>query len=465
MEKLDARHTAMVLAVVFIATFMDGLDGSIVNVALPTIGESFGVDTATISWVAIVYFMVLAGTLVAFARIATDTGVRHIMAGGLGIFTVGSLVCGLSPSLEILIAARAVQGLGAAMMAAAGPICCVEYLPPSKLGFGMSIVTVGASVGFAAGPAVGGALVEFLPWHSIFLINVPIGIVTVPLMLKAISKSQPKKTSLDVRGTLVLFASIAFGTLALEMSAYPERSTLTIVSAILFIILLIAFVMNERRVQNPLIKLSMFTRWDFSAIFVTLLLTNLVYMAVLYLIPFYGTIPLGMSSLEIGAVVLVSSTVTAILGLPVARLSDRIGRKLFCVLSGLFEFVGFGILAAFAEDMPLWLMLVVMVLMGLGWAFVGGPMASRLVEHAGEERDMASSLMNEAYYVGGTIGTALIAMLFTVFSKSGGVDISDVTTDVFIEGFVPCLALTAIIGLVISEISAVVKDEKRTDDN
>ena len=108
-EMLDARRTTILLAVVFVVTLMDGLDGSIVNVALPNIGDDFGMDTATIAWISIVYFMVLAGTLVAFARLAADGGVRRILAWGISIFTLASLVCGLAESFEVLLAARAAE--------------------------------------------------------------------------------------------------------------------------------------------------------------------------------------------------------------------------------------------------------------------------------------------------------------------------------------------------------------------
>ena len=215
---LDRRHTAMMLTVVFFATFMDGIDGSIVTVALPDIGTDFGIDTATVSWVTITYMMILAGTLVLFARIAADTGIRKVMAAGLFIFTIGSLACGMSPSFEILIASRAGQAVGAGMMAATGPMCCTEHLPSHKLGFGLSIVTIGASLGFAIGPALGGIIVDFTTWHWIFLINVPLGLIVTPIILKAIPAEDMELDNppIDYRGAAVLFVAIALVTFSVE---------------------------------------------------------------------------------------------------------------------------------------------------------------------------------------------------------------------------------------------------------
>ncbi|TQS78608.1 MAG: arabinose transporter permease [Methanomethylophilus alvi] len=459
---LDGKHTAMMLAVVFIATFMDGLDGSVVSVALPDIGDSLGVDTATSSWVTIIYMMVLAGLLVLFARIAADRGVRKVMAAGLAVFTVGSLFCGISPDFWVLIASRAFQAVGAAMMAAAGPMCCTEHLPPGKLGTGLAVVTIGSSVGFALGPALGGIIVDVTTWHWIFLINIPIGILTAPLVLKAIPPSAEKvhRGKLDLKGTALLFAAVASGIFAVETLSYDGFIAYTSAAAVLCIVLLAAFIAWERRQDSPLLKLSMFARKDFTAIFLCLMLINLAYMGILYLIPFYGRIVEGMSSMEVGLFLLEAAGITAVLGLPVARWSDRRGRRWFCVTAGLVTAIAFGMFAAFAGNIDFLLFSLIMIPQGLGWAFVGGPMASRLVEHAGSERDMASSLTNEGYYIGGALGTAIAAAMFTFFSGSGGVDISDVTRDAFLDGFVPTAAFVTACCLTVAFISWAVRDKK-----
>lgn len=458
---LDGKHVGMMLTVVFLATFMDGLDGSIVNVALPSIGKDFGMDTATVSWVAITYMMILAGTLVAFARISSNIGVRKIMAIGLTVFTVSSLFCGISPTFPVLIASRALQAVGAAMMAAAGPMCCTKHLPPHRLAFGLSIVTIGASLGFALGPAVGGAILEFATWHWIFLINIPFGLVSVPLMLAAIPEKKGERGTAkpDVTGTVLLFAAIVTVTFAVETLSRPAFRTYAVIAAVAGIVSLFAFVKTEKTVLNPLLKLSMFRRWDFTAIFLCLMFINMIFMCLLYLIPFFGEVYMNESSFVIGMVLLISAAITAVFGMPAAKLSDRTGRRIFCVMSGVFIAVGLLMFVFLSDGMSLAVLVAVMVPMGLSWACVGGPMASRLVEHAGDERDMASSLTNEAYYVGGAIGTALGALSFTVFSGTGGIDIKDVAPSAFLDGFVPTAAILLVFAAAIAVLSFAVKDD------
>lgn len=461
-ELLDRKHTTLMLAVVFFATFMDGLDGSIVNVALPDIGSSFGVDTSTVSWVAITYMMVLAGTLVAFAKVATDIGVKKIMIGGLAIFTASSLICGISTSFIMLIAARAIQAVGAAMMAATGPMCCVRHLPPTKLAFGLSIVTIGASVGFAMGPAIGGAIVEFVSWHWIFLINIPLGLITIPLMIKAIpaGTEEKKPLRLDCAGTVLLLASIMLITFAIETLSHSDMRTYSILAAVFGVVLLALFVFVEKRAEDPLLELSLFRRWDFVSIFACLMMINMVFMGIMYLIPFFGEICLDLSSFVIGLFLLVSAMVTAIFGMPVAKLSDRTGRKPICVLAGVLAAISFSMYIFFSENMPLLLLFFCMVTMGLSWACVGGPMASRLVEHAGDQSAMASSLTNEAYYVGGAIGTALVAMIFTLSSGTDGVNIDELTETAFLNGYVATAIVVTAISILIAVLSFIVKDKK-----
>jgi len=463
--ELDRKHMKLMLGVILLATLMDGLDGSIVTVALPDIGIGFGVDTATVSWVSIVYMMTLACTLILFARIASAHGIRRIMVTGLALFTVSSLACVLATEYWVLIAARIVQGLGAAMMGAAGPMCCVEFLPPRKLAFGLAIITIGSSVGFAIGPGIGGLLVEYLSWHWIFLINIPIGLTVIPLALKALPKHVHKDVPpLDRLGAMLLAAGIAVGILSAETASYTAMRAVSLVAAAICLCSLAAFVWRELWCNHPLLNVRLFRHADFSAIFLCLMLVNMAYMGIWYLVPFFGEKQLGLSSAEVGMFLLISAVITAVFGMPVARASDRYGRRWFCVAAGLTAGASFALFAAFGGSMGLALLTLTIVLMGIGWAFVGGPMASRLVEHAERgERDMASSLINEAYYIGGSLGTAVIAALFTLTAHAEGINISDVSAAVFMNGFVPCCWIAVALCMIIVLLSAAVHDRQTAE--
>jgi EmrB/QacA subfamily drug resistance transporter len=455
----------MLLTVVTFVSLMDGLDGSIVNVALPTIGKSFGMDMGTASWIAVAYSMVLAGSLIVFARIAANGNIRKVLTIGFVTFTLGSLFCGLSSSFEALLVFRIIQGAGAAMMGSAGPMICVEYLPANRLGFGLAVLTLGASVGFALGPAVGGIIINFLSWHWIFLINVPIGLIAVPLILRSVPKDAANRGEhIDSTGAVLLFSFIVFGTFALERCTYHEYRTAVIISIILFFICMISFVITELKKEKPLLNIRVFKHWKFSASFLTFMTLNLVCIGMLYILPFYMQICMGYSEMVSGAFLFIAAIVTLMFCIPVSRWSDRTGnRRWFSVASCLLLAIGCAVMSIFGSETLLLPLIATMVLIGLCWAFCGGPVASRIVENTVDEsREMGSSLMNESLYIGSTIGTALFVMLFTIGANSADISIMNLQPDVFIDGFVFVTAIGALISIVGAIMSFAVKDPLRT---
>lgn len=455
------KNIAWILVVIAFVALMDGLDGSIVNVALPSMAESFDKDAGTIAWVAVTYFMMMAGLMITFARIAKNGAIKKILFYGLAIFTASSLFCGISVNFEMLLIFRIVQGIGAAMMGAAVPMACVKYLPAQNLGVGISILTLGASLGFALGPAVGGVITDFLSWHWIFLINIPLGLIVLPILLKFIPKDDGYTRGLDIKGAVLLFSAILFGVVAIERLPHSENILLIILLGVACVLSLAAFIMVELRKKDPILNVRVFKHWKFNSVLSAYMLSNLVYMGVLYLLPFYMHVCLGFSSSISGAYLLISPLITLILCIPIAKWSDRTQRRSFSVASCILLTASCVILALYSRDSAIIPLLVALVCMGLTWALCGGPMGSRIIENVSDEsREMGSSLMNEFVYLGGTIGTALFAMLFTIGSGAGNINYSDLPPDIFLDGFVFSMIIAIVLAAVTIILSAVVKEPK-----
>ncbi|MCL2031885.1 MAG: MFS transporter [Methanomassiliicoccaceae archaeon] len=452
------------LAVIAFVSLMDGLDASIVNVALPAMAADFGTDTGTIAWVAVIYFVMLAGLLIAFARVAKNGLIKRVLLAGLILFTASSLFCGVSNSFEMLMIFRAAQGIGAAMMGAAVPMACVKYLPASNLGLGMGIITLGASIGFALGPAVGGMITGLISWHWIFLINVPLGLIIVPLLLTAVPADEGHGgRSLDVTGAALLFSAIICGVAAVERAPYSESATLVALAAAGCTVSLAAFIIVELRKEDPLLNLRIFKHWKFDSVLVAYMQSNLVYMGLLYLLPFYMSVCMGFSFSTIGLYILISPLLTLLLCIPIARWSDRTERRAFAVASCFAMMVGCLIMVFFAAGSMVLPLAATLFCMGLMWALGGGPMASRIIENVkNESREMGSSIMTEFIYLGGTLGTALFAMLFTVGSGSGNVSFSDLSPDVFLDGFVFAAIAGAVLAAITVILSLAVKEPRRS---
>ncbi|MDR2698390.1 MAG: MFS transporter [Candidatus Methanoplasma sp.] len=454
--------TVLMLTVVAFAALMDGLDGSIVNVALPKMAEDFGTDTGTIAWVTVIYLAMLAGLLIFFAKAAKNGLIKRVLLFGLILFTASSLFCGISDSFQMLLVFRIVQGAGAAMMGAAVPIVCVRYLPASNLGLGMGVITLGCALGFALGPAVGGIITDIASWHWIFLINVPLGLMIVPLLLKVIPKDEGYSGRLDATGAALLFSAIICGVLAAERAPYTESAVLVLVSASGCALFLAAFIFAELRNTDPLLNLRAFMNWKFNSVLVAYMQSNLVYMGLLYLMPFYMSVCMGFSSSETGLYILISPLLTLLLCVPVSRWSDRTERRAFAVAACSILTVGCVILVSFAGRTDILPLVAVLVCMGLMWALCGGPMASRIIENIKDEsREMGSSVMTMFVYLGGTLGTALFAMFFTIGSGSGNISFSDLHPDVFLNGFIFAAAIAAVMSAATAVLSFIVKEPGR----
>ena len=194
---------------VSLGVYMSTLDASIVNISLPTITQSFGAPLKMVAWVVTAYLIVITGCLLIMGRLTDLFGQRKIYLIGFSTFTLGSALCGLSPTIHSLIGSRIIQGLGASALMASGPAILTTAFPEEKRGQALGIIGSVVSAGFLTGPILGGFMVEHLGWRSVFFINLPIGLIGIFLSSKVLEKgAAAKKTALDLRGALLIFILI-----------------------------------------------------------------------------------------------------------------------------------------------------------------------------------------------------------------------------------------------------------------
>ncbi len=455
----------LLLVAVAIGMFLDGLDGSIVMIILPGIAESFGTDTGTASWVIITYLLMIAGLILIVGKTAERGHTKKIFLCGLCVFTLGSAACGFSPDLQTLLASRVLQGAGAAMIAATASLLCVTYLPKDMLGMALGTISMSVSVGVAAGPAIGGFIAEYLSWHWAFLINVPIGLLILPFAMHAIPPDTPReKLPFDGIGAVLLFGMMGSGVYLLERIPHQGLSNISILlSAGLCIFCLMAFVIREQTFKAPLMNLRIFTSGRFTATLGAFLLFGCVYMGVLYLLPFFLQAGMALDPAMSGLYLLIPPVLTAIIGIPMGRWSDRIGRRPFAIAAALSVILATGILMVILPDTAMVPLLVALISLGIFWGCAGGPVASRVVETApaGEE-GTGSALMVTVIYLGSVLGTALFATVFTLGTAGEGiVAFSGMDQAAFMHGF--HLAMAA--GLLLSCMALIASALVREQDN
>ncbi|NWG04743.1 MAG: MFS transporter [Syntrophaceae bacterium] len=256
-EKIRRRWVILNIS---IGVYMSTLDASIVNISLPTITQSFNTRLTAVAWVVMGYLIIITGCLLLMGRLSDLFGQRRIYLLGFLTFTVGSALCGFSPSIYFLIGSRMLQGLGASALMANGPAIVTTAFPEKERGKVLGMIGSVVSAGFLTGPILGGFLVEHFGWRSIFFINLPIGVIGVYLTSKVLERVEPiEKPRVDLWGALLLFFSLTF--LILFLNRMGQGSGSFLWGWLLFSLLcFVLFIMIELHSPSPLVDLHFFKR-------------------------------------------------------------------------------------------------------------------------------------------------------------------------------------------------------------
>lgn len=329
MERTSSARGA--LAGLSLSMLLSSLGTSIANVALPTLAQAFGATFQQVQWVVLAYLLAITSLIVGAGRLGDLLGRRRLLLAGIVLFTVASGSCGIAPTLGTLIAARAAQGLGAALLMALTLAFVGTTVPKEKTGSAMGLLGTTSAIGTALGPSLGGVLIAGFTWRSIFLINVPLGVVTFLLAHRYLPADRPAAEStdragFDFLGTLLLALTLSAYALAMTIGRGnfgPENGTLlsaAIVGAGLFVLV-------EAKAKSPLIRWALFRDRDLSAGLATSALVSTVMMATLVVGPFYLSRALGLDAAHVGLVMTVGPLVAALTGVPAGRIADRFGAR------------------------------------------------------------------------------------------------------------------------------------------
>jgi len=387
------------------------LDNTVVNVALPSIRRDLNMSISSLEWVVNAYFLTFAVLMLSGGKLADRYGRRRIFIAGLVVFTLSSLACGLAPNGDVLIAARAVQGVGAAMMNPATLSIITATFPPRQRGTAMGIWVGVSAVALALGPIIGGLLAEHAHWSWIFFINVPIGafaIVAAQVVIRE-SKDTSSEQRLDLPGLVAsgvgLFA-LTYALIEANSKGWtsPEILALFAVSVAGFA----AFVLLESYQRAPMLDLSLFRNRTFTGANVTMMLVALAMFGVFFYVSLFVQGILGYSPVQAGASFL-PMTLCIIFFAPVAgKLSDRIGSRWLMGSGMLLVSLSLGLFSLLDESSTFWNLFPALLVGGAGMAMAMTPttsaaMGSVPVEKAG----VGSGVLNSMRQVGGSLGIAI----------------------------------------------------------
>jgi EmrB/QacA subfamily drug resistance transporter len=401
------------------ALFMVTLDNLVVTTALPSIRVDLGASISSLEWTVNAYTLAFAVLMLPAAALGDRLGRRRIFSAGLALFTLGSAAAALAPSTDALIAARAIQGAGAAAVMPLSLTLLSEAFPAGKRGLALGIWSGVSGLGVALGPLAGGAVVEGISWHWIFWLNVPVGIVLVPLAVLRLTESRGAGRRLDVRGVALAGAGLlglTFGIVKGQDLGWT--STAVLASLVAGVALLGAFVAHERRTPEPLLPMRFFRSRAFTATSgVSVAMYFGVFGSIFLLAQFFQTAqhysPLGAGLRTL------PWTGTIMLVAPLAGiLSDRIGSRPLMALGLALQSGALVWLALVSTPTVAYSHLVIpFVMAGVGMALVFAPSANVVLSsvrpHEAGQASGATSTMRE---VGGVLGVSVLA---TVFSGAG----------------------------------------------
>jgi len=318
------------LAVVCAATAMLMLDIAVVNTALSRIAEDLDAGLGGLQWVVDAYTLALAATVLTFGSLADRFGRRRLFTGGLALFTLASAACAASASIELLVASRAVQGIGAAIMFAVSLAILADAFPAAKERAG-ALAAYGATIGasFAIGPLVGGALTSGLDWQWIFLVNLPLGIACIWITRVHVRESRdPNARCVDIPGQITLGAGLFLLVLGLLRGNEEGWTSTPIVAALAgAAVLLVAFLAIEHRVREPMLPLGLFRNTSFAGAQVAALAISATFFAVFLYLTLYLQQVLGMTAVEAGLTYLPATIVMFVVSGATSTLVDRVSPR------------------------------------------------------------------------------------------------------------------------------------------
>lgn len=409
----------------FAASFgflMVSLDATIVNVALPTLSEKLGAGLSQLQWVVAGYTLTFAALQLVGGSLSDRLGARRAFAAGLGLFVVASLACGLATSPEMLIAARFVQGIGAAVQLPAS-LAMIRHAYPDGAARSRAI-GVWASAGggaVAAGPVVGGLLLVWLGWRSLFLVNLLIGAVGLLATLRAAGTRVGPARRLDVPGQALVIVTLSGLVFALiEGGSLGWRSPSVVAGLVLGVAGAVSFVLWERRAPEPMLPMRLFAHPMFSAASVAGFVQNFSYYGIVFLLSLFLQDERGYSALETGLIFLPMSVAAMASNLWGGRLTARLGPRI-PMMGGQFVFaLGLFALLLAGPDAPNWQIWLATVPVGIGGGMAVPAMSGAVLEAVEPEyAGVASAELNTARQVGGAVGVALFGTLVANTFASG----------------------------------------------
>ena len=417
---IDPRKQRWIIYSIALATFMCMLDNYIVNISLPSISKSFNVGIDGVSWIVIVYLLILTSAIPFFGKLGDRVGLIKLFVAGYIVFISGSLLCGISPSLYMLIFSRFLQAIGGAVLYTVPSAIITRFLPPEKRGYSFGILATAAAVGFAMGSPLGGLITANFGWPWVFLINIPIGIVAIIIVLRKFPREKEitlVREKFDIPGIFYCFFWLLTLMFSLNMGRkFGWTSPLIVVSFIMSVLFLFLFIRQEHIFKFPLLDLRLFRIKGFTypnlANFFVFMAAN----GTNFVLPFYLIYALEVSPEKAGLVLMAFPITNMITGPIAGKASDRMSPRLLCIIGASISLAAtiiFPLTMHLSGTLPA---ITFLLITGFSIGIFLPPNNNQIMSSAPKDSPgVASGILRTLTNLGSVIGVVIFEIIFSFF--------------------------------------------------
>ncbi|MEN6292497.1 MAG: DHA2 family efflux MFS transporter permease subunit, partial [Methanobacterium sp.] len=418
------KNRYKISVIVLIGILMSVLDGYMVTIALPTITTYFNVDVAQSQWIITGYLVVMTALFIFFGKVSEYTGKTKLFMIGWVLFTLSSLACALSSGITELIIFRIAQAIGASMVAGVSGAILFHIFPPNEIGKAMGYLGATIAVGSLIGPGLGGLITNSIGWQYIFLVNVPLGVVLILGALKylKIPENTSKSLNMDWIGSVTFVLSVA--TLLMFCGELANGISITmplVMYGAVFLLSIIAFILQESKCENPMLDLSIFRNREFSLPVLSLLIFSIALNMAVIVGPFYFQGVMGYNPSQVGLLFMAIPLVMAVAAPLGGRMYDKCHSKYAAGTGVLISAVSFILLSYAYLIMDIGLMIMALLLWGAGSGLFTSPNSTETLSALPREKTaIASSVLTAAKSLGGALGVSFASIFLTISLNTAG---------------------------------------------
>jgi EmrB/QacA subfamily drug resistance transporter len=417
-----ASSVRWALASLALSMLLSALGTSVANVALPSLAQAFAASVQEVQWIVLAYLLASTTLIVSVGRLGDIIGRRRLLLAGMSLFTLASFLCGVAPTLWLLIAARALQGLGAAIIMALAIAFVGETVPKAQMGSAMGLLGTMSAIGTALGPSLGGLLIASLGWPAIFFVTGGLGILTLLLAQRFLpldrQETKMERTGFDLVGTLLLALTLAAYALSMTMG----RGSFGLLNLALLVTAVVGaglFALAEAKAASPLIQLALFRNPRLSAGFAMSTLVTTVVMATLVVGPFYLSGALALDAARVGLVMSSGPIVAALTGVLAGRFVDRFGAHPTTIAGLIGMAVGSAILPLMPTKVGVLGYMAPLVVITAGYAlFQAANNTGVMTTSRSDQRGVISGLLNLSRNLGLITGASVMGAVFALGSAT-----------------------------------------------